>query len=461
MIGAAAYLYPRARLALSTVATDDAYVNSHVTHVAPRIGENVREVRVDDNDFVERGELLIALDDALWKVRVAQAESALEVARKADVQALAQARSLAAQAKANRFQLATAISGVKNQVAGLRAAIARWHEAAAAEKLAKVEAARFTELARRNSVTQEQADVRQADFDQALARTRQALEEIHRLRVGLEIPEEPPDGKPYDEVPADLDQRHSSVVSALGTLTVSLAELGLPLPRYYETPDEFIASVRKSAPDGDIDALIEKTVENAPGVLSAGTQVGQAEQNLAEARLNLSYCEIRAEISGFVSNRSVNPGDRVAQGQRLLAIRSFDEVWVDANFKETQLEPIRIGQPVDLYVDAYPGRVFRARVSGFNPGTGAAMALLPAQNATGNFVKIVQRLPVRIDLVGGNPKDTPLFIGLSAVPHVRIYERPEGPNAGQRLRGAFPRVESDRPPFGSARGAVAGPAAPK
>ena len=134
----------------------------------------------------------------------------------------------------------------------------------------------------------------------------------------------------------------------------------------------------------------------------------------------------------------------MTQGERLMAIRSLEHVWVDCNFKETQLEPIRIGQPVDLRVDAYPGKVFRGRVSGFSPGTGAATALLPPQNATGNFVKIVQRLPVRVDVIGGNPPDTPLFAGMSVEPRIRIREEPEGPHAGQRLRGSFP-AESGRP----------------
>jgi membrane fusion protein (multidrug efflux system) len=428
------YLIPKARLALTTVSTDNAYVNSHVTYLAPRITENVREVRVDDNDAVKKGDLLVVLDDAIWTIRVAQAEAALEAASKSQEQAVAKARATLAGAKANRFKLASAISDVKNQVAGLRVAIARLHEAKAAEKLARTEAERYTALVRRGAVTQEQADVRQTDFEQARARVRQALEDVHKVRAALELPEEPPDGKPLDDVPPDLDQKHSSVLSAVGALALSLAEVGLPLPSYYDTPDEFLAAVRKAAPNGDIDALAAQTIEKAPGVETARAQVHQAEQNLAQARLERSYCEIHADIDGFVSNRNVNPGDRVAQGQKLMAIRSFDEVWVDANFKETQLEPIRIGHPVDFYVDAYPGIRFRGRVSGFSPGTGASTALFPAQNATGNFVKIVQRLPVRIDLVGGNPKDTPLFIGLSVVPYVRVFDRPEGPNAGQRLR---------------------------
>jgi membrane fusion protein, multidrug efflux system len=172
----------------------------------------------------------------------------------------------------------------------------------------------------------------------------------------------------------------------------------------------------------------------------APAQVEQAEAQLAEAKLTLSYCRITADIDGVISNPNVNPGDRVTQGQRLMAIRSLEDIWIDCNFKETQLEPIRIGQPVEVRVDAYPGRNFRGRVSGFNPGTGAATARLPPQNATGDFVKIVQRLPVRVDLIAGNPPDRPLFAGLSVEPRIFIHEKPEGPHAGQRLRATYPSV---------------------
>ena len=442
LAGVAGYfLYPRIVLALNTVSTDDAYVNSHVTHVAPRIAESVIEVKVDDNDFVQKGDLLIRLDESMSRIRLAQAEAALDAARKSEIQAMAMARATMATAKANRYKLASAISEVGNQLAGLRLAIARWEEAKSQATLAKAEADRYVELAKKNAVTQEQADVRRTDYEQAQARVRQALEQIHSVRAGLELPEEPPAGKPYDDAPPGLEQRHSSVRAALGALSVSLAQIGLPLPPYFENADDFIASIRKTAPGGDIDALIERTLENSPGVGLARVQVRQADEVLAEAQLQLSYCTVRAEISGFVSNRSVNPGDRVVQGQRLMAVRSLDEVWIDANFKETQLGLIRIGQPVDLFVDAYPRTTFRGRVSGFNAGTGSAMALLPAQNATGNFVKIVQRLAVRIDLIGGNPKETPLFVGLSVVPRVRIQDPPEGPDAGRRLRIPVPQTE--------------------
>jgi membrane fusion protein (multidrug efflux system) len=126
-----------------------------------------------------------------------------------------------------------------------------------------------------------------------------------------------------------------------------------------------------------------------------------------------------------------------------MAIRSLDEIWVDANFKETQLSDLRIGQPVDLYVDMYGNRhVFKGRVAGFTMGTGSTLALLPPQNATGNFVKVVQRLPVRIDLEGYDPNKDPLFIGTSVVPYIHIDKPPTGPDAGKFLQADLPRLQS-------------------
>jgi membrane fusion protein, multidrug efflux system len=441
VLGAATYFfYPRIVLALTTASTDDAYVNAHVTFLAPRISESVVEVRFDNNDFVKKGELVVVLDDAVEKVRVGQATAALDLARNEATAQLAATRAIVAQAKANRFKLFSAQTDVRNQEASLRAAIAELHEREAAEKLAKLEADRYATLAKNRSITQEQADIKVTDHTQAREATLASVEQIRKIRSGLEVPETPPDGKPWDDLPPDLDQKHSEVLAALGMYAYTLAELGVSLPTFYESPKQFLDRIIAKAPNGDVDALIEQTVLKAPAVESARSRVAQAEQDLALAQLNLSYCKVFADIDGFISNRNVNPGDRVAQAQRLMAIRSSEEIWVDCNFKETQIEPIRIGHPVDLHVDAYPDKVFKARVTGFNPGTGSSLALLPPQNATGNFVKIVQRLPVRVELVGPNPKDTPLFVGLSCIPYIKVYEKPEGRNAGQRLRGNFPKV---------------------
>jgi multidrug resistance efflux pump len=129
------------------------------------------------------------------------------------------------------------------------------------------------------------------------------------------------------------------------------------------------------------------------------------------------------------------------RGQSLMAVRSLSEIWVDANFKETQLRDLRIGQAADLYVDMYGDKqVFSGRITGFTMGTGSTLALLPPQNATGNYIKIVQRLPVRIELVGYEPDKKPLFIGTSVVPYVHLDKPLSGPNAGTYLQGFEPQA---------------------
>ncbi len=150
---------------------------------------------------------------------------------------------------------------------------------------------------------------------------------------------------------------------------------------------------------------------------------------------SLSYCTIVAEIDGVITRRNVNPGNNVQVGQSLMAIRSLRDIWVDANFKETQLRDLRIGQRAELKVDMYGGKQkFEGRISGFTMGTGSTLALLPPQNATGNFVKVVQRLPVRIDIVNYDPDKLPLFVGLSVEPSVDLKSAPTGPNAGKFLQ---------------------------
>ena len=130
-----------------------------------------------------------------------------------------------------------------------------------------------------------------------------------------------------------------------------------------------------------------------------------------------------------------------------MAVRSLTEIWIDANFKETQLADLRIGQRVKVEVDTYGSREeFEGRITGFTMGTGQTLALLPPQNATGNFVKIVQRLPVRIELTSYDPDSVPLFVGLSVTPYVYYKEPPTGPNAGQVLQpfASLPQSPTER-----------------
>ncbi|HEY2839558.1 MAG TPA: efflux RND transporter periplasmic adaptor subunit [Pirellulales bacterium] len=212
------------------------------------------------------------------------------------------------------------------------------------------------------------------------------------------------------------------------------AQIGL-MNSFKMSPKEMIADFFKRDPQGDVDRIYEKLLKDAPAVKQSESKLYQAQRNLDQAALNLRYCDVVAEIDGVITRRNVNPGNNVVVGQSLMAIRSLTEIWVDANFKETQLADLRIGQPVDLDVDMYGSRQsFKGRISGFTMGTGSTLALLPAENATGNFVKVVQRLPVRIDLLDYDPDKIPLFIGLSVTPAVLIKEAPTGPDAGKFLQ---------------------------
>jgi membrane fusion protein (multidrug efflux system) len=213
------------------------------------------------------------------------------------------------------------------------------------------------------------------------------------------------------------------------------AQLGVELPPDVETPAQLLARFHIEPPDSRLEELVRKLVEDAPGIQVARADVEQARADLAQAQLDLQYCDVVSETDGVVVSRNVNPGNGVQAGQQLLAVRSLTEIWVDANFKETQLADLRIGQRVRCEVDMYGGKKeFEGRISGFTMGTGQTLALLPPQNATGNFVKIVQRLPVRIELTDYDPDKAPLFAGLSVTPYVYYKEPPAGPHAGQVLQ---------------------------
>ena len=234
-------------------------------------------------------------------------------------------------------------------------------------------------------------------------------------------------------MPPDLDETYSSVLQAQAALIQSAAQLG-NVHSFDQGPKAMLDQFYKM---GDVDTTFTRFAADAPAVKQAEAKLEAARRDLAQAELNLRYCDIVAEIDGVVTRRNVNPGNFVQVGQNLMAVRSLTEIWVDANFKETQLRDLRIGHPVDLYVDMYGGKhVFKGRVEGFTMGTGSTLALLPPENATGNFVKVVQRLPVRIELVDYDADQNPLFIGTSVVPYVHINEPPTGPDAGKFLQSA-------------------------
>ena len=437
--GVAALGIPWIELTFSTVSTDDAYVNGHVTFVAPRVGGQISRVLVDNNNRVRRGDLLAELDKEPYQIAVSQKRAAVDTAN-ADLQAaIAIVRGIEAEARSRRWNLQHAVEGVDNQIALLQARVAALDKSKAALTLAQAEFDRVKPLVGSGAVSRELYDQRQAGLTTANANVTEALAEVHQIRVSLGLPAQPDQGGTLGQVPPDLDQTFSSVLQAQAGLIESAAQLGV-IHSYDQSPKQMLEEFEKL---GDIDLTFAQLTAKAPAVKQAEAKLESAKRDLAQAELDLQYCDIVAEIDGVVTRRNVNPGNYVQVGQNLMAVRSLDEIWVDANFKETQLRDLRIGQSVDLYVDMYGDRhVFKGRVAGFTMGTGSTLALLPPQNATGNFVKVVQRLPVRIDLEGYDPNKDALFIGTSVVPYVHIDKPPTGPDAGKFLQAYLPRLQS-------------------
>jgi membrane fusion protein, multidrug efflux system len=422
---------------LNTVSTDDAYVNGHVTFVAPRVAGQISRVLVDDNNRVRKGDLLAELDKEPYRVAVSEKQAAVDTAN-ADLQAAnAAARAIEAEAMSRRWDLQHAVENVDNQVALLHARVATINKSKAALTLAQVEFDRAKQLVARDDVSREVYDRRQAALTTAGAELTQTLAEVYQIRVSLGLPAQPEGGGDLGQVPADLDETFSSVLQAQAALIQSAAQLGV-VHSFDQGPKAMLDQFYKL---GDVNTTFARYAANAPAVKQAEAKLEAARRDLAQAELDLRYTDIIAEIDGVVTRRNVNPGNFVQVGQNLMAVRSLNEIWVDANFKETQLRDLRIGQPVDLDVDMYGGKhVFKGRISGFTEGTGSTLALLPPENATGNFIKVVQRLPVRIDLVDYNADQTPLFIGTSVVPYVYINKPASGPDAGKFLQTYVPQT---------------------
>jgi membrane fusion protein, multidrug efflux system len=429
-----------------TVSTDDAYVNSYVTFVAPRVTGQVSQVLVDNNNRVRKGDVLVQLDPEPYQVKLAIKQAALDKAQADYTVAEANTRSLLAQARSQRFKLEHAIEEVDNQKALVRQRVATWAQANATLTLAQSEYNREKGLLALNAVSTQEVEEKREALDVAKAQVTQALENVREARAALGLPQEPPDGKSLDDMPEDLDQVYSSVREALAELIQSGAQLGIVQPSYDLTPKQLVEDFYKRDPSGNINVIYAEIIKNAPTLKESQAAVAQAQADVDQAKLDLRYCTIVSEIDGVVTRRNVNPGNYLQVGQSLMAVRSLKDMWVDANFKETELRQLRIGQHVDLWTDMYGRHLkFEGRISGFTMGTGSTLALLPAENATGNFVKVVQRLPVRIDLVNYDPDNGPLFVGLSVEPEVDIVSEPTGPNAGKFLQDYLTNLPMAQP----------------
>lgn len=337
--------------------TDDAQVEGHVMSVSARVSGQVIHVRVIDNQTVNAGDVLVELDPADYAAKAEGARADLAAARAAAEAARATFALTSKTAPATivqaRGELTAAVSSVVSARSAIQQAKGSVDAAEARRALAQIEWKRTSGLVAQDAVPGAELDTRRAELDAANA----ALEEA-RARLA--------------SAQASLDGSGGGMELARGRLTAA------------ETADEQIASAR---------AAYEL----------ANARVAQLESALKLAELNLSYTTVRATRRGVVSRRSVEEGQMVNPERPLMAIVPLDDVWVVANFKEDQLGDMAVGDKADVEIDTFSHRRLHAHVESLAGGTGARFALLPPDNATGNFVKVVQRLPVllRIDDAAG------------------------------------------------------------
>ena len=366
--------------------TDDAQLDARLTQVSSRVPGTIAKVAIADNQLVEAGAVLIELDPRDYQVAVDKASAEL-----ADAEATAVAARTTIPITST-----TAASGVTTARGGIMQAQSG---VVAAER--EIEAARAR-------LTTSQARLREAEANAA-----KAARDVERLRGLLakdEISQQQFEttAAAADAMKAAADSARSQIAEAEAGVRVAESRLGQA-----RAGEEQAHAELRTAQTGP--SQVTATRARAS---SAEARVMQARANLAQAELNLQYATVKAPVRGIVSKKGVNTGQVVQSGQPLLALVQIDDVWVTANYKETQLKDMRPGQRATIKVDAFGGREFKGRVDSLAGATGARFSLLPPENATGNFVKVVQRVPVKIVLDPGQDPEHLLRPGMSVVPTV-------------------------------------------
>ena len=303
---------PLVQLTLNTVSTDDAYVNGHVTFVAARVKGQVSRVLVDDNYRVRKGDLLVQLDKEPFQIAVAIKKAAVDTAT-ADLQvAKSDVRGIEAEAMSRRRALEHAMEGVDDQVAVLRARVADVDKNKAQLTLAQLDFDRAAKLVVTNDIPRSEYDRRQAELLSARANVVAALADVRQIRASLGLPPEL-DEADLGKVPPNLDQTFSSVLQAQAAMIQSAAQLGV-VHSFDEGPRQMVEAFEK---EGDVNTTFARLAADAPDVKQAEAKLEVAERDLAQAELDLRYCDVVAEIDGVITRRNVNPGDNIQVGQSL------------------------------------------------------------------------------------------------------------------------------------------------
>jgi membrane fusion protein, multidrug efflux system len=366
--------------------TDDAQVDAHVTQIASRIGGTVLKVSVDDNQLVEAGTVLVEIDPRDYQVAVDKARAEL---------ADAEATAIAAQSNVPITSTST-----ESSVSTAQSSVDQAHSVIDT-------AAKEVEVARAR-LTAAQSRLREAEAN--ATRSRRDVERLKGLLAKDEVSQQQ-----YDAAVAAAEAQAAATDTARANIVEAEAAIRMAESHQVQAQageNSARASLR-NAQTGP-----EQVTAMRARASSAQARVEQAKANLAQAELNLQYAVLKAPARGVVSRKNVNPGQVIQASQPLMAIVQTDQVWITANFKETQLNEMRPGQRVILSVDAYGGKKFQGKVDSIAAATGARFSLLPPENATGNFVKVVQRVPVKIVLDTGQDPDNLLRPGMSVSPTV-------------------------------------------
>jgi membrane fusion protein (multidrug efflux system) len=381
--------------------TDNAFLEGNVIQISPRVSGQVLRVLVEDNQHVKQGELLAEIDPADYASRLAEAQARLGGARAQSNRAQTNVALTSTVTGAVLTQADAGLGAAHNQVEVLRARLSQdeagvkaatavsaqadAHLAAAvaeAERAAS-DAARYRTLYTKDEVSKQMLDRAETDARAASANRDAASQAV--VAAHAQLAQAQAGGQ---STAAALRQSENQVLQAEG--------------RLHEA---------QSAPQ---QVLLRRADSDA-----GRSKLAEMEAALQQAALNQNYTKIYASESGFITRKSVEPGNFVGAGQVLMALVS-DRVWVVANFKETQLADMRPGQPVTVKVDAYPQLKLRGKIDSIQSGTGARFSMLPAENATGNYVKVVQRVPVKIVLLDAPPVGYRLGPGMSVEPEVAV-----------------------------------------
>ena len=355
--------------------TDDAQVDGHLIQVSSRINGHVLKVYVEENQLVKAGQPIAELDPSDYQVAVENAEAALASARANAAAANVNVPIVTVNTSSNLSAADADVSGSQATVAQaeqqLAAAHARVAEAQANYTKAKSDLARYKPLVEKDVISKQQFDAATAASDASMAALANALASQQAAEDAVRVAHE-------RETQAQAMQK------------------------YAQTGPQQVAAQSARAKQAE-------------------AQVEQAQAQLDQAKLNLSYTQIVAPEDGIITRKSVELDQNVAAGQNLLTLVSLQDIWITANFKETQLKHMQAGQSVDIHVDA-TGRKYSGRVTQIGGATGSVLSLFPPENATGNYVKVVQRIPVRIDFTDLQKEDPDrqLRPGLSVEPKVWV-----------------------------------------